>query len=289
MSDSGQVTGGATSESQSNIFAQQLEFIEEALMIGRTRNNLFIDLKFDEVSLVLPSKRVYEVIYNRLGNDMLLWLPEIFRVKEFLYDQPIPDPLQDPDLGFSTCFSGNHPKLEWDGNKEKSDPDSSKSGYVSFPRDKSSALTIHIDTCVMLNVNKLHAAVSSSSYSEHLDLDQDFRILTAYVESLNLCSVVGLEKEPEIVLFNLGIGKGKVGFGNRDPSKSLNSYHFNWENIGRIETLIGVNDFRDRAWVECPPVSKIMKMTAKILFDAKANLKTINLAFSFKDISASFA
>ena len=30
---------------------------------------------------VLPNKRVYELIYNRIGNDMLLWVPAYFTVK----------------------------------------------------------------------------------------------------------------------------------------------------------------------------------------------------------------
>ena len=31
--------------------------------------------------LVLQNKRVYELIYNRIGNDMLLWVPAYFTVK----------------------------------------------------------------------------------------------------------------------------------------------------------------------------------------------------------------
>ena len=51
--------------------------------------------------MVLPGKHTYELIYNRLGNDMLLWLPMIFSVKEHLYNELFPDPLKDPDVGFS--------------------------------------------------------------------------------------------------------------------------------------------------------------------------------------------
>ncbi len=46
-----------------------------------------VDIRLDDVSLVLPSKRMYEVIYNRLGNDLILWKPDYFRVLEHLYKQ----------------------------------------------------------------------------------------------------------------------------------------------------------------------------------------------------------
>ena len=77
------------------------ELVKEALEHGLVHNNLLIDLDFDEVSVVLPGKHTYELIYNRLGNDMLLWLPMIFSVKEHLYNELFPDPLKDPDVGFS--------------------------------------------------------------------------------------------------------------------------------------------------------------------------------------------
>ena len=35
-----------------------------------------LDIKLDALSLVVPSKTLNEVIYNRLGNDMLLLLPQ---------------------------------------------------------------------------------------------------------------------------------------------------------------------------------------------------------------------
>ena len=69
-------------------------------------NNLMVDINFDEVSIVLPNKHIYEVIYNRLGNDMLLWLPGIFTIKDVLYNQPLLNPLRDPDQEFLTCLSG---------------------------------------------------------------------------------------------------------------------------------------------------------------------------------------
>lgn len=56
-------------------------------------------------------QHVYEVIYNRFGNDLILWTPEIIRAKEFLYDQPAPNPLEDPDKGFSACYTKLNPGL----------------------------------------------------------------------------------------------------------------------------------------------------------------------------------
>ena len=47
--------------------------IKSALAHTINHNNIMIDIHLDEVSLVLPTKHLYELIYNRLGNDMLLW------------------------------------------------------------------------------------------------------------------------------------------------------------------------------------------------------------------------
>ena len=41
------------------------------------------------MSVVLPNKRLYEVIYNRIGNDMLLWLPEYMTAKEHIFGQKV--------------------------------------------------------------------------------------------------------------------------------------------------------------------------------------------------------
>ena len=61
--------------------------IKAALEHAINHNNIMVDIHFDEVSIVLPNKHLYELIYNRLGNDMLLWLPAIFSVKDVLYNQ----------------------------------------------------------------------------------------------------------------------------------------------------------------------------------------------------------
>jgi hypothetical protein len=53
-----------------------------ALRAALLRNNLLVDVKLDAVSLVIPNKRLYEVIYNRVGNDLLLWVPTYLAVKE---------------------------------------------------------------------------------------------------------------------------------------------------------------------------------------------------------------
>ena len=72
---------GTKNVNDKSIFIQQLKDIMAALEQSLHKNNLYLDIKFDAVSLVLPNKRVYEVIYNRIGNDMLLWVPAYFTVK----------------------------------------------------------------------------------------------------------------------------------------------------------------------------------------------------------------
>merc|ERR1719481_2144356 len=98
-------------ERQRPAFLKQVDDILAALKLALLKNNLLIDVKLDSVSLVIPSKRLYEVIYNRLGNDLLLWLPQYLAVKEHLYGEKAPDPLYDDTREFSGAFQGRQEAL----------------------------------------------------------------------------------------------------------------------------------------------------------------------------------
>ena len=269
-----------TQSSSSNLFLQQLKYIHEALRNGRSHNNIHVDLRFDEIALYLPSKRIYEVIYNRLGNDMLLWLPEIYRVKEHLFDCPIPDPLRDPDTGFSDCFSGVRPSIEYDlGGEGRSEAEAfamGQSSYVSFPRDKSSSLEIHVDTCVRLTLNRARVAVRGKAFVE----GEGDCFLLGSVGKFKLTSVVGLERKPEIALFSLAIQTGEVRFGQLDCfDLALFDQHFQCLNEVVRPTGLGSRAWHESQLSEDP--EHLLRLTAKILFDSESNLKTINLAFDF--------
>jgi hypothetical protein len=234
---------GAASSTSSNLFLQQLKHIHDALRHGRSSNNILVDLRFDEVALFLPSKHVYEVIYNRLGNDMLLWMPEIYRVKEHLFDCAPQDPLRDPNTGFSDCFSGVRPSIEFEefgrkgggGNRQQS-------AYVSFPRDNTGGLEIHVDSCVRLGINRARLAVRSSTNED----DESASFLMARVEKLKLTSIVGLERKPEIVLFSLAVKSGEVRYGSLDD--------FELEEFDRhflcLEEVVRPTGMGSRAWHE---------------------------------------
>ncbi len=143
-----------------------------------------------------------------------------------LVRQPMPDPLADPNMGFSACyssntftmdapaantapaateegvgegdsffgrFSANKDAGEAEEERESSPPKSSK-GFSGFPRADSSELLIHIDTSVSLSVNRVMAVISSSDYTvspdgegeEEEDLVLDDRILLLRVTGLTL-------------------------------------------------------------------------------------------------------
>ena len=254
-------TGNITD--QLRLLEEQAE-VKQALEFGLRNNNLFIDLHFDDVSLLLPNKHVYEVIYNRLGNDMLLWLPSIFAIKEHLYDEAVEDPLKDPDMGFSRCFSGLRPdealtnENQYDaiGYEEGYDDEMPSISYSEqlnpyshFPKSGKSGLSIHIDTSVALAVRKAHLAVCSAAFHSNPsttscdrpcdeststdnsedDKDSDHCLFVANIESLGLKCVVGLEKDPEICLLSVGVRDGSIAFGPflKSHVPSFDNFHFN--------------------------------------------------------------
>ena len=290
--------------------------IKDALEFGKHYNNLSIDLHFDDVSLLLPNKHVYEVIYNRLGNDMLLWLPTIFAIKEHLYNLAAEDPLQDPDMGFSRCFSGTRPNedlsqniyneaIEYEDKEDYSNFSGPRNPYSHFPKSDKAGLIIHIDTSVSLAVKKAHISVCSPAfyskpscdkscdvYSSHDSTPKETHCLfVANVENLQLKCVVGLEKDPEICLLSLGIRDGNISFGtfSKDSVKSLDSFHFNGNqennHVVRLATLLQKTRFNDVAWQECFENQDLIKLTTKILFDSKNNFKTISLCMLLSEAS----
>ena len=93
-------------------FLQQQGDILAALRQALLKNNLLIDICLDAVSLVIPGKRLYELVYNRLGNDLLLWLPQYLAVKQHLYGERPADPLHDDTQEFSDGFQGRPEALQ---------------------------------------------------------------------------------------------------------------------------------------------------------------------------------
>ena len=271
--------------------------IKSALAHAINHNNIMIDIHLDEVSLVLPTKHLYELIYNRLGNDMLLWLPAIFNVMDVLYNQPTVDPLRDPDQDFSHCMSGNKITNEnvmaiehqHVGGEHQDYDDDAMTGsiYDSFPQGKvPGAITIHTDTFVSLNINKGHVTISSPLKTEEEDDDDGGSVyfFIGEIKKLKLLTAVGLERDPEICLLSMSVQDAKLSFG---PSIVMNStcnshdfaakLHFNQYPSPKVLPLFRSTDFKTRAWPNSHSAD-LLQLTTKILFDSKSNFKSINLA-----------
>lgn len=270
--------------------------IKAALDHGSTHNNILVDIHLDEMSLVLPNKHIYELIYNRLGNDMLLWLPAIFSVKDVLYNQPLIDPLRDPDQEFSHCISGTNRALGVDqvlAIENANEDVMTGSIYNSFPQSKvPGAIRIHTDTFVSLNINKGHVTISSplknltnSDETSNLDEDDDDQVyfFVGEIKKLKLLTVVGLERDPEICLLSTSVRDIKVSFGPSLGVHDCNSHnfvaklHFNEFPSPKVLPLFRTTDFKTRVWPSSQ-CSDLLQLTTKILFDSKNNFKSINLA-----------
>ena len=288
--DSDQFFGNAAGVSGDVRFGRGHKIVDEhghikaALQHSLLHHNIMVDLSLDEVSLVLPNKHVYEVIYNRLGNDMLLWLPAIFSVKDVLYNQPLPDPLRDPDQEFSSCVSGltnlalEHHKEE----KVLEELDSeamNRSIYQSFPKSRGQGLLIHTDTCVSLKLNKGHICIAAQT-----DTEEVFYFVGA-IDKLKLLTAVGLERDPEICLLSLNVQEIKLYFGPSVGIHDCNSHdfaaklHFNEYPSPKVMPLFRSSTFKTRVWPSCGSQDQeLLQLTTKILFDSKNNFKSITLA-----------
>eukprot|EP00092_Neocalanus_flemingeri_P029317 GFUD01031829.1.p1 GENE.GFUD01031829.1~~GFUD01031829.1.p1 ORF type:complete len:1567 (-),score=501.95 GFUD01031829.1:381-5081(-) len=247
-------------------FLQQQEDILTALKQAAAKNNLLLDIKLDAVSLVVPSKALYEVIYNRLGNDMLLWLPQYMAVKEHLYGEAVADPLHDDAQEFSGCFSGR---------REAIDPPPRPKHTTAFPKDRQTgALEIHTDTAVLLSVNQAQLLVCVP-----MDTETDtLGLLHISAVGLSLVSAVGLDKEPEISIFTLKCAEGCVKYGLCAKTSLPAQLHFN-PGLPGLAVLLTNNSYCDKAWPTRADTTDLLNLTAKVLLDTASNLKSIQLAF----------
>jgi len=252
-------------------FLQQQEDILAALKQAAVKNNLLLDIKLDAVSLVVPSKALYEVIYNRLGNDMLLWLPQYMAVKEHLYGEAVVDPLHDDAREFSGCFSGRQEAL---------DPPPRPKHTTAFPKDRQTgSLEIHTDTAVLLSCNQAQLLVCVP-----MDTESDtLGLLHISAVGLSLVSAVGLDKEPEISIFTLRCAEGCVKYGLCAKTSLPAQLHFN-PSLPGLSVLLTTNSYCDRAWPARADTSDLLNLTAKVLLDTTSNLKSIQLAFKLVQV-----
>lgn len=276
---------GLSGDARKGGFNRGNRIIEEQLNIkdnldhSLSHNNIMVDISFDEVSIVLPNKHVYEVIYNRLGNDMLLWLPAIFSVKDVLYNQPLINPLTDPDQEFAHCISGNRTSSNLA--IENQSEEMTGSIYGAFPKSKvPGSILIHTDTCVSLSLNRGHVTVSAPSKG---DEDTTVYFFVGEIDKLKLLTAVRLERDPEMCLLSLNVHDARVAFGPslgvHDSSSHdfVSKLHFNEFPSPKVQPLFRSSDFKSRVW----PTSfdkELIRLTTKILFDSKTNFKTITLA-----------
>ena len=248
-------------------FLQQQDDIQAALRQAKLKNNLMINIKLDAVSLVIPSKKLYEVIYNRLGNDLLLWLPQYMVVKSHIYGEKLEDPLHDDTHEFSGCFSGRPEALEQQQERPRN--------TTAFPKDRQSgALEIHTDTAVTLSCNQAQLLVCLSVEGE----EDSLGLLHLTALGLGLTSAVGLDKEPEISLVGLTCSEGCIKHGLVSRASLPAQLHFN-PNLPGLSVLLTTNSYCDRAWPDPSQDQDLLGMTAKILLDTNNNLKSIQLAF----------
>ena len=251
-------------------FLQQQDDILAALRQAALKNNLLINIRLDAVSVVIPSKQLYEVIYNRLGNDLLLWLPQYMAVKRHIYGEKLADPLHDDTHEFSGCFSGRPEAIE-------ARPHDRPKHTTAFPKDRQvGALEIHTDTAVCLSCSQAQVLVCLPMEGERQEPALGLLHVTAL--GLELSVAAGLDKEPEISLLTLRLAEGCIKHGLVAKTALPDQLHFNPALPG-LSVLVTTNSYCDRAWPNKVESDDLLRMTAKILLDTTNNLKSIQLAF----------
>ena len=154
-------------------------------------------------------------------------------------------------------------------------------------------LTIHTDTFVALSINKGFVAICSNVCDEQQTVGElanqgGIYIFSAILSAVELQTAVGLERSPEICLLGLSIRDGTVSFG-KTSSRLLNvrGTHFNEQPAGEncTSVLIDRTHWHHFSSDAGKSDDNLLQLTSKILFDSKANLKTIDLGILLRETS----
>ncbi|KAH0569025.1 autophagy-related protein 2 homolog B [Cotesia glomerata] len=115
---------------------EMLEFMEEGTQGSRVQ----IDISLPCLSVQIPSKRLYEQIYNRINTDLFLWEPSAPRPK-----YTITDPHGGLDLASTLLQESVHPKFSMckSGIQYDSDSDSDEDGVFHSVAEKSFNQTLN--------------------------------------------------------------------------------------------------------------------------------------------------
>jgi hypothetical protein len=133
---------------------------------------------------------------------------------------------------------------------------------------------------------KFYTIDCCSTVCDESNRDNGNFIFSAVLSMLQLQTSVGLERNPDICLLGLSIRDIRVSFG-KTLSRVLNvrGTHFNEKPTGEASTVLvertrwhhfNGNDVDD---------DNLLTLTSKILFDSKANLKTIDLGLVLVSMS----
>lgn len=95
-------------DSEELIIPGDREEINDFVQTTTENSRIQIEIQLPTVSLQLISKHIYEVVYNRVNNDLLLWEPSAPKPQIANYDKFIPNTtfIQETQDTFAMCKSG---------------------------------------------------------------------------------------------------------------------------------------------------------------------------------------
>ncbi|XP_041353099.1 autophagy-related protein 2 homolog A-like isoform X2 [Gigantopelta aegis] len=170
------------------------EFQEKAI----SNTKMHVEITLPIVTAFLPSKNMFEIIYNRLNNDLLMWepmAPSPLKTKDSLYD------MQPADLNvLNLCQHGYHETFEMakSGLQYDSDTDSDENFNYSIheSRRKKQPLNqrqLQSKLCVSLNImkGKLLAVVPNKEEKSHGEI-------LVEVDDTVLFSVISYNGDPDL-------------------------------------------------------------------------------------------
>lgn len=212
------------------------EFQEKCL----ANTKLVVEITLPNVCLFLPDKHFFEVLYNRLNNDLLLWEPiapspvttqEQFAVSQNM-DLNVFNQLNMAGDNFEMAKSG----IQYDSDSD-SDPDAPHYSIHDsrYPRRKRSPVAQQSTLCLSLGINKGR--------------------LTAYTQCLDSSGVAMQDKHGEILLQVSDLCLFTISKHNGDP------------NLQFLNILVNKGDVYHQACVdnsEHPPVIDCQELSAPV-------------------------
>ncbi|KAL3285630.1 hypothetical protein HHI36_000162 [Cryptolaemus montrouzieri] len=267
-------------EEEELIIPGDKEEVEEFIRQATESTRMHIDISLSAVKMQLVSKHVYELIYNRINNDLLLWESNAPKAKpkSTNYYEAYPNVMPDTQDIFSACKSGVQYESESDS-EDISEGEGAILFYSTYDRPKSAISQLPVTKEVLKQSNlvlSLQIAYGVLSCNTPVRDSTTNNVIPGHlgdfllnVENATIFLVNGYKGDQDLGYISVQVGHAELHHCEMMPTPSVGSNFFNEKGGGAhlhptlyksekgvLAEIKNDNSIRDMLTVACKIESK---------------------------------